>query len=969
MRQKAVSFLFILFLASCRLWADSSSGQADPLDYKLDPRHYDIFFNKCERIYLSGGDWKLKLLPKTEKNPANDPGTKGGFMTPSFDDNRWLNQVVPWNWNRPYPETWEGFERPKGKMRAFAGVGWYRKRFKLPASAEGKRLLLWFGSVEQDCIVYLNGKKVGTHEQYYRYYASSRGYDIESFELDVTPFARPGRLNVLAVRVFDDGSGSYFVKDRSLTNDVGGIWAPVVLRIESSIYARDIRVSPRIAESAIDVTCTLINTAGKKRTLNPVAEIVDYASDRYKPRREGTPIKALLKPLALKSGRNTFSFKLHLKDPIYWSHEEPHLYLLRLTAPEADGTGLLGLARFGFREMTVSGKRFLLNGKPVRLRGTDRPSLYSGRRDICANQMNVNGEYTRFLVKDLNFNWSRCHKWPGRALFDLCDEEGHMLNSSFFAFLPLFYGHWVHWLDGRLPEPPPAIDRKTLKINKVFRRRALEPWIAASYNHPSIVMYNVANEPYDSPDFKKGPALAAVRAAIKALDSTRLCASYSGRWPLRDAPTPTDFWDVHDYTGSACSRPYPALVKSLESFYKGYAGAEKIELPMVNGEAIWPSITIPWRMGSNMGVNYKNKERLSRKQYADAVNKLMEAFDKSRSGLIRDDLISLQHLPLDVALDWERVHKARAPQFKRMIEIHRWSDYCEGFNMHCQNVYRPFDDKALTMAAKLAIRNACRPLWIGAELFDANLFAGSGLVIKVRVVNDTLSPCKALLARLADPETRTRIKEEMQGSGREFDTDNITGGWDGVFIGLSAGHPEYQGKTVKQISEQLRKDPIDTVMDIIVECNCVAFVNLMTQSEDNVRLFIQHQEVMIGSDAAAMAPEGLLGMAMPHPRTYGTFPRVLGKYAREEKILGLPEAVRKMTSLPASRLGLKDRGVIARGNKADLVLFNADMIDDRATYEDPNQYPVGIKAVIVNGHVVVEDDEHTGALPGAVLKK
>jgi N-acyl-D-aspartate/D-glutamate deacylase len=110
-------------------------------------------------------------------------------------------------------------------------------------------------------------------------------------------------------------------------------------------------------------------------------------------------------------------------------------------------------------------------------------------------------------------------------------------------------------------------------------------------------------------------------------------------------------------------------------------------------------------------------------------------------------------------------------------------------------------------------------------------------------------------------------------------------------------------------------------------------------------------------------------MVVPHPRTYGTFPRVLARYVRQEKLLSLPEAIRKMTSLPASRFGVKDRGVIARGKKADLVLFDASTIEDRATYENPNQYPVGIKAVVVNGQIVVENDEHTGALPGRALTR
>ncbi len=226
-----------------------------------------------------------------------------------------------------------------------------------------------------------------------------------------------------------------------------------------------------------------------------------------------------------------------------------------------------------------------------------------------------------------------------------------------------------------------------------------------------------------------------------------------------------------------------------------------------------------------------------------------------------------------------------------------------------------------------------------------------------------------LLERLSDPQMRTRIKDEMEKGTGEFGIDNITGGWDGILVGLCAGNPQYQGRTIKHIAAELGKDPIDTVMDIIVESNGILFVNLMTQSEDNVRLFIKHPNVMIGSDAASMAPYGLLGMTVPHPRTYGTFPRVLGEYVRELKILTLPEAVRKMTSLPAHRLGLKDRGTLEPGKKADLVLFDAGTISDRATYEDPNQYPVGIKAVLVNGKIIVEDDEHTGALPGAVLKK
>ena len=124
---------------------------------------------------------------------------------------------------------------------------------------------------------------------------------------------------------------------------------------------------------------------------------------------------------------------------------------------------------------------------------------------------------------------------------------------------------------------------------------------------------------------------------------------------------------------------------------------------------------------------------------------------------------------------------------------------------------------------------------------------------------------------------------------------------------------------------------------------------------------------MIGSDGSSLAIDGALGQGKPHPRSYGTFPRVLGRYARHEGVLSLPEAVRKMTALPAERLGLRDRGVLREGAHADVVAFDAARVIDRATYEEPHRYAAGVEYVLVNGRVVIERAEHTGALPGRVL--
>ncbi len=125
---------------------------------------------------------------------------------------------------------------------------------------------------------------------------------------------------------------------------------------------------------------------------------------------------------------------------------------------------------------------------------------------------------------------------------------------------------------------------------------------------------------------------------------------------------------------------------------------------------------------------------------------------------------------------------------------------------------------------------------------------------------------------------------------------------------------------------------------------------------------------MIGSDGWALAPYGVLGERKTHPRSYGAYPKILGKYAREEEVLTIEDAIRKMTSLPAQKLGLRDRGLIREGMWADVVVFNPKTVMDKATYEDPHRYPEGLKYVLVNGEIVVDNGEHTGALPGKVLR-
>ena len=156
-------------------------------------------------------------------------------------------------------------------------------------------------------------------------------------------------------------------------------------------------------------------------------------------------------------------------------------------------------------------------------------------------------------------------------------------------------------------------------------------------------------------------------------------------------------------------------------------------------------------------------------------------------------------------------------------------------------------------------------------------------------------------------------------------------------------------------------------MDILLAEEGNAGVVLFMMDEAQVQAILQHQRVMIGSDAGATAPTGVLGAGHPHPRAYGTFPRILGTYVRERGVIALEEAIFRMTGLTAWRLGLSDRGLVRPGYKADLVVFDAQRIADLATYDRPHVYPEGIRWVLVNGQVILRDGERLPALPGRVL--
>lgn len=223
----------------------------------------------------------------------------------------------------------------------------------------------------------------------------------------------------------------------------------------------------------------------------------------------------------------------------------------------------------------------------------------------------------------------------------------------------------------------------------------------------------------------------------------------------------------------------------------------------------------------------------------------------------------------------------------------------------------------------------------------------------------------ALIRRLGDPADRTRIRSDLAIRVRQDPGD-----FDLIVISSvrSEENRSVIGMNVEQIAEEWGLEPVDAILKLMEENESVGFIG-HGMSEENVDQVLSHPLVMIGSDGSSMAPRGEAARSRPHPRSYGTFPRVLGHYCRERGLFDLPTAVRKMTSMPADRMGIPDRGRIARGMKADLVVFDAGTVRDEATFDDPHRYPTGIQHVMVNGEMVVEGGAHTGARPGAVLRR
>jgi N-acyl-D-amino-acid deacylase len=228
-----------------------------------------------------------------------------------------------------------------------------------------------------------------------------------------------------------------------------------------------------------------------------------------------------------------------------------------------------------------------------------------------------------------------------------------------------------------------------------------------------------------------------------------------------------------------------------------------------------------------------------------------------------------------------------------------------------------------------------------------------------------------LIERLKDPAIRARVRKDMETPSKDWDNewDEISGPQD-VMISVvqNPALKESQGKRLTELATTWNREPIEALFDLLIEDKAFTECAVFGMSEPDVVLALQQPWVSVDNDSSGTSPDGILGEEHPHPRAYGTFPRILRKYVREEKKLMLEEAIRKFSALPAQRMRLTDRGVLKLGMWADVVVFDPKTVRDVATFDDPNRLSEGMEYVLINGVPVIENGKMTGALPGKVLR-
>lgn len=719
---------------------------------ELKPNLFDIWCQKKARIYLNGS-WKFIKLDATRDDPDNAFGETNGFQRADFDDAAWFNQPVPWVWTRAFPDG--------GVIKNWGGVAWYRRAFLVPGDWSGQRVFLRFEAVDHDCVVYVNGRKIGEHHNIQGEYGaiSLRGRAEESFEFDITDAVQGGQTNVLAVRVYNAGRHKSYLKAGGYHQDVpAGIWQEVVLESRPAVYVRCALITPAPAKSSIQVKAYVVNTTGRAVQRRLVAGLKPWNSDRYQRPDGGDLASADLGKFDLLPNENEITFSVPVSKPRYWSPADPYLYHFLLMD---DQGAVLGQERFGFREFIAGERGFFLNGKPITLRGmsaewgswqtTPTFEMLMGRMGVMNRNRNLEDWFRVYL--DSNQNFFRLNSvLPPRVYYDIGDEVGALVY------------------DEESPEIREPRRFQGEQLTPMYREK-IRGRVEAQYNHPCLVLRSMGNERYDQDYFNTLatnlaaktnmtyiPYLTALYAEYKKQDPTRPITASSGRmptdaslqkvkasgWGISTGYVPGDFHDVHNYQITWMP---PELAEDPEhryhprKFYDAYAldaGANKVVL---NGETFIACILPPfhgWRKTlEDEFAPHMRDGKIDRAWFAANWKQMKPPFADWGDMSFRT---ASQKFGILVSAFWPSGQAAHCDYYKRFAEYsRRQRDVCAGFVSWGTFMFVPGSSNQVYGPVYAAIRNACQPLHVCLDgYFNRNLFAGcSNMPATCYVMNDT----------------------------------------------------------------------------------------------------------------------------------------------------------------------------------------------------------------------------------------
>ncbi len=517
------------------------------------------------------GDWKFSGTEKSDTPFPADADLGKGLEGASFDDSAWADIKVPSNFYTKYPAD---LKKPYVKA-------WYRKTVDVPASAEAKRVFLHFGVLAYDALLFVNGKKVGSHHG-----------DFTPWDIDITDYVKAGTKASLAIRVFSDlGPSGAVGADKIIktashpygsqyaaSNIKGGIWQAASMKIVEPLYISQCFINPDTEKSQITVDCVIVNSRKSEQKIDLHTQVSDALASN--PSKSPSPLQKT-SSLLLKSGENKVSFTLPLSNPRYWSPDEPNLYNLSMLLDGGTKLQSIKSARFGYRSFKANGDHFLLNGKRIYLFGESiivTSSLANGRPE--QDQPDVNMEAHKFLgdkllgFKSRGSNALRLSEQPAVPEFlDIADEVGILI-----------YNMWAWSYNNKL-------DPSFEKTN----REELTEWLSRDYNHASVVMWLGGNE------VKCNEELAAIFGRqtdfIRAFDkSGRPVSVFSGAayGYAQSIKLNTDVLDLHSYLGLSehqwtfWKREFNRVYDYEQNIYA--PGAKKIPMPFI----IWELVGFSW---------------------------------------------------------------------------------------------------------------------------------------------------------------------------------------------------------------------------------------------------------------------------------------------------------------------------------------------------------------------------------------